>query len=519
LATATTTPTATAITQPEQAEAPTFRDQVSSLVTEWVAAQNARDMKRYEKCYASSFVGVRRTPNGTSGKMTLPEWLKDRASIYSEPVEVVIEDENIQTHENLQTAEVYVLQRFRRGSYAEHGHKKLEVLREGDGLRFVSEEMTDSKRGWDDREYAEHMPTDAATCEVSFNPLEHKYFVAISRQTDYAEAMRAVAKLRKREVPAEIVRGEDFVGLEQGFWVVAGASDDEGEAKQWVARLHEGTVTKIALDPKLPHGMLKLVGAHELRGIYSSRNVTVAGGKAFVATGSQFGVLLLTEPSVRETFGVPNSRINPVRMATHDGRAHVLDQEGHWHRVEEDRVEQVPSFDPSSTEGDVAELASWRFELNEHGDVLVHRKGESVDGKTLLPLAPESRSSVAVFKVTDDRLAIVRGNQLYVFDVIDPAPHMTKICGTVATDEGLRLRSPALIEVGGVSVATDKKGQVELWSASWGFIQPTLSAVYGKLVKCEGEYESEESSIGVLTLFGQPSLEITASAGCYVQGD
>ena len=65
-------------------------------------------------------------------------------------------------------------------------------------------------------------------------------------------------------------------------------------------------------------------------------------------------------PNVRK-LALPTG-VQLVRIVAHKGAAHLLDTEGHWHRIGE-QVERVPSFDPDDNVGTVAKFKSVRFEL------------------------------------------------------------------------------------------------------------------------------------------------------------
>src|SRR5262249_41236816 len=182
--------------------------------------QHERDMERYAGCYAPDFKGVRRTPGGKVLNLDRAAWLKDRARISSQPIEIETAEVDVTADEEDGTAVITLVQRFRRGDYAEHGHKRFIARRAGAAMQFTSEEMLDSQRGWDEDEYASQIPLQAADCRVAFDPSNHKYLVTLARDEDYAEVLRVAAKARKAKRPAEIVWGPAFVGLGPGFWAL-----------------------------------------------------------------------------------------------------------------------------------------------------------------------------------------------------------------------------------------------------------------------------------------------------------
>ena len=118
---------------------------------------------------------------------------------------------------------ITLLQRFRRGNYAEHGHKRFVARRVGAAMQFTSEEMLDSKRGWDEDEYASQVPMQAADCKVAFDPSNRAY---AGRAVEPRRLRRGVARGRqggaRRSSPLRSFGGAGGTDLGTGFWVLAG---------------------------------------------------------------------------------------------------------------------------------------------------------------------------------------------------------------------------------------------------------------------------------------------------------
>src|SRR5262249_36902109 len=133
---------------------------------------------------------------------------------------------------------LHFLQHFRNGDYSDHGNKQMIVREDGGVVRIVSEEMLDSRPGWDEAEYRRRFPVSGATCEVAFDPSLAEYLVALSHFDEYQDALRAAGQARRRSIDVEIVSGDDFDELESGYWVLSGATQEVAEARQIAARTH-----------------------------------------------------------------------------------------------------------------------------------------------------------------------------------------------------------------------------------------------------------------------------------------
>ena len=498
---------------------PSLSALASALLYEWSLAQHARDIERYGRCYAPDFKGVRRTPGGKVLNLDRTSWLADRARIYAQPVEIQTADLDIVTDDVAGTAVITLLQRFRRGNYAEHGHKRFTAKLVGSAMLFTSEEMLDSKRGWDEDEYASQVPMQASDCKVAFDPSNHEFAVVLSSHDDYAEALRAAAKERKAKRAAEIVWGPAFTGLGPGFWVLAGAVDDEDKAAALATRTG-GEVKEVTLAPQPSQGITRLIARRTLPHMYeygnSARMITVVGSTAYAVLHDQIASYALGEPEL------PNIRklalptgVKLVRIVERKGAAHLLDAEGHWHRIGE-QIERVPSFDPDDSIGKRAKFKSVRFELDDHVAVIfVARQGESSE-RLQWPLAARER---ALFAVGDDRLAVFRDGELFVFAVGQPTPRLTKLCINVTPGDGYRIKGPAGIAIGGMQLVTDRAGKLDVWTDEWGFIQPELSTLSDAkpVIEC-GEDEDLSLQMSVVPLFRQTSVTAEASATCEAIG-
>jgi hypothetical protein len=492
-------------------DGPSLDSQARALLDEWALAQHERDMDRYGRCYAPEFKGVRRTPGGKVLSLDRAEWLKDRARINSQPIDIQTDDIYVRADDDAGTATITLLQRFRRGNYAEHGLKRFVARRAGAGMVFTSEEMLDSKRGWDDDEYASQVPMQAADCRIAFDPSDHKYLVTLAHDEDYTEALRAAARARRAKRAAEIVWGPAFTGLGPGFWVLAGALDDESKASALAARVG-GEVREAALAPQPGQGIARLIARRALAGLVgrSTAMFTVVNGLGYAVMRGEITTFALTEPelpSIRK-LGVPAG--GAVRLVEHEGAAHLLDGDGHWYRIGETALTREPSFDPSDGAGRSAKFGSLMFELD---GVSAEIRG-AVEETLHWPLPGDHRG---LFKVSDDRLAVLRDDELFVFAVGPPKPRLTKLCLAVESqDHDDQIAGPAGITLGPMRLVTDRAGKLDVWTDEWGFVKPAIEVVSNEdpVLRCRGEDLELILRIEEVAFFRQASVLAKATAEC-----
>lgn len=496
-------------------DGPSLEDQARALLMDWLVAQNARDLERYRRVYAEGFRGVRRTPTGKTVTLDRTAWLTERARMYSKPVEVKADDVNVTTDAAAGVATVTFTQRFRRGTFADHGTKQLAGKRTGATMQWISEEMLFSRPGWDDDSYATQVPLVAADCRVAFDPGAGSHLVALSRHDDYIDALAAAAKARKKKIGVEIVFGDDLKGLESGYWVLAGATDDADKAAALAAKLG-GEVHDASLAEQKSYGIVRLIARKPLNllGLWNHRYFTVLDGSA-VFIGNHYSVqsipLLGDDLVPKSDLSLP-SGVKPVRLASYRGAAHVLDEEGHWYRIGKETVDRAPSFDPDGEEGKVAAFPAAHFAF-EGGANLFAR----LPNADPLPW-PIDDADVAIFKASDNRLAVVRAMELFVFEIGRQPNRLTKVCVSVDPGPAHKLEAPVQIGFGALSLTTDRSGHADVWTGDWGFIEPKIAPAGEKSVVTCGEDEDEMLEAPMLPLFRQTSVTLPATASCEVVG-
>jgi hypothetical protein len=509
-------PVAPTVSAPAAAPRPSLADEARALLNEWLAAQNVGDFERYSRCYATSFRGVRRTPGGKTIVFDRKDWLADRKRMYAERVQVAAEDVRIVPDEGTDTVKIGFLQRFRRGNYADHGNKELVARHEGVVLRLSSEEMLDSQHGWDD-EVAPGAPVGDPSCKVSFDPSGHRYLVTLASDPAYPAARRAAAEARKKKIATEIVWGNDYVELESGFWVLAGAFDDEAAAKALAERVG-GTVREVSLAPERDRRIARLL-ARSPQEMFSDagRFVTVVADMVYLVGPKAIVVRSALDPGLPEKRRIPiPDDVTPVRLAKHRGAAYLLDERGNWYLVGAATADRAPSFDPDDLEGKVAVLEGGRFELDGEEAILVHNgMGDPVHW-------PLGQFDSRIFRVANDRLLLYRRGELYLF-AVGPTPNrLTKLCVALKPDEGLKFRIPAEVPVvfGPMAMATDRSGKLEIWTSLWGFTQLQIDPFPNPpLVHCTSAEVQNLDFDDALTLFRQPSVSVEVIADCENPGD
>jgi ketosteroid isomerase-like protein len=132
--------------------APTPRPEAGAaqLVDRWVAAQNAGDFEAYIALYADDFTGVRRSADDQPRRFDRAGWAADRKKMFAKgKMEVAVEDRKLEPGAD-DTFRFTFVQRYRRGTFEDHGEKALTVSVAGGVPRIVHEEMLWARPGWED---------------------------------------------------------------------------------------------------------------------------------------------------------------------------------------------------------------------------------------------------------------------------------------------------------------------------------------------------------------------------------
>jgi hypothetical protein len=112
----------------------------------WVAAQNDGDFAAYGALYARTFVGIRRTSDGRAKKMKWKAWKADRKKMFKKKMTVAADKPTFEVLDG--RVQVSFLQRWKSGSYADHGTKHLVLAPDKAGvLHIVKEELLSSTPG------------------------------------------------------------------------------------------------------------------------------------------------------------------------------------------------------------------------------------------------------------------------------------------------------------------------------------------------------------------------------------
>ena len=119
------------------------------MLATWLSAQNDGDFAAYSALYGKAFLGIRRTSDGREKKMKLKAWKADRKKMFKKAMEVAADNPQVKTSET--GATISFLQRWKSGSYADHGTKVLKLAYDKAGaMQIVREELLSSTPGWED---------------------------------------------------------------------------------------------------------------------------------------------------------------------------------------------------------------------------------------------------------------------------------------------------------------------------------------------------------------------------------
>jgi Domain of unknown function (DUF4440) len=109
-----------------------------ALLSAWTEAQNQGDFERYERLYARTFRGTRRT-GGKVRSMDRSAWMEERARMFRAPLAVEA------TEVQIEGKRLRFVQTWSDGAWADRGSKVLEVVEEGGALRIAGETLMASK--------------------------------------------------------------------------------------------------------------------------------------------------------------------------------------------------------------------------------------------------------------------------------------------------------------------------------------------------------------------------------------
>jgi len=259
---------------------------------------------------------------------------------------------------------------------------------------------------------------------------------------------------------------------------------------------------------------VQLLARRRLSGLYdymnSGKMMTVVGGMGYFVAGGEIESFSLTDPElpiIAKVSWTSATKAKAVRLVAHKGAPHLLDSEGHWYRVGE-TLERVASFDPDDGAGEGAKFPSVSFASDDNSITI---RGTEVED---WPLGTQFK---ALFKVGDDRLAVLRGDEVFLFAVGKPRPRLTKLCINIKPQEDERIRGPAAVDVGPMHLVTDRAGKLEVWTNEWGFVEPTISSVSdSKPVLDCGKSDEYFLTLGIdmIPLFRQVSVSAEAWAQC-----
>jgi hypothetical protein len=126
------------------------------LVDAWLAAQNGGDFAKYVALYdEANFHGIKRLGDGGEKSYTFATWKADREKMVLAKATVVADGRHFAMKGD--TLEATFTQRFRQGSYEDHGKKVLSFKKSGQesGVwKIVREEMKTSANGFNDPKVA-----------------------------------------------------------------------------------------------------------------------------------------------------------------------------------------------------------------------------------------------------------------------------------------------------------------------------------------------------------------------------
>jgi len=192
-------------------------------------------------------------------------------------------------------------------------------------------------------------------------------------------------------------------------------------------------------------------------------------------------------------------------VALHEDRPYVLDRKGHWSLITPTGLAPGAPFDPNPDEGRLVSLPDFEVRFDSDG-LRVEQEGERV---ALVRSWPDY-----VFKLGPDRIAVFGWpSQILIFEVGTFPSRVTKVCGTVTSEE--KRVGPTELRLGERHVAADAKGRFELWTRETDGIVVRLDEAG---LSCPNGTHVELSAEAELPVFQQRSIVMKAAVACEEDG-
>ena len=134
------------------------RTEIHDLLASWSREQDLKNFEDYIGHYhRERFTGVRRTKNGKVREYDVAGWENDRAKMFRTKASMTVDYDEVRITTWLDPgsrlesgiSEARFIQRFKSGSYADHGPKLMRLLRDSSGVHKITyEDMLASYPGW-----------------------------------------------------------------------------------------------------------------------------------------------------------------------------------------------------------------------------------------------------------------------------------------------------------------------------------------------------------------------------------
>ena len=114
-------------------------DAARKLISRWEKAQDDRNFPAYRSCYVSTFLGIKRTPDGSRKQLNYGAWMGDRGRMLRNMIELRVEDPSYSIDGDATIAEFR--QHFRSVNHCDVGEKTIRIKMFADGPKIVFEEL------------------------------------------------------------------------------------------------------------------------------------------------------------------------------------------------------------------------------------------------------------------------------------------------------------------------------------------------------------------------------------------
>ena len=120
-------------------KSPITKQIAQDLINRWEKAQDTRNFDDYRSCYATTFLGIKRTKTGSENQMNYSQWMIDRQKMANNIIDVSVENLNITIDGD--TAIAQFIQQWKSVNYQDTGQKTIRIKMLDGEAKIVYEDL------------------------------------------------------------------------------------------------------------------------------------------------------------------------------------------------------------------------------------------------------------------------------------------------------------------------------------------------------------------------------------------